>query len=459
GLYKYNRVPKNHMAAEADNNTWAWYAGGKGAHFSGGLNSILNPKTLDLWGIAHELGHINQTRPGLKWTGTTEVTNNIHSAYVIYLLTPNNCRLEKEQTNDAYYSGIETGTGSGKSNSMIGGRFNAYLNNAIMKSQVWLFQYGSDNVKTASAESDWTVGGDFFVRFAPMWQLTLYYNVARPDKKDWWGDVAEKVRNTNESGLNGGKLQVNFMKNTCDAVGEDLTDFFRNAGMLRTFSKNVDDYGVANITLTAADSASVVSYVASKGYPKPESPVIYYLSANNVHVFRDKLALEGTTGAGCSPVLTAANDYQKYVTIDHAVWKNAVVFETYAGAELVRISMVGSGYANNSKTRVYFPNNATSIYAVAWDGSKKLVYGEANKITENYNKNISITPNPTNEKIQMNGFKGSANFILTDLSGKKLMSQTILENESVPVSFLSNGIYIGHIVTSEGNASKKIIKN
>lgn len=38
------------------------------------------------WVLGHEIGHSNQTRPGLKWTGTTEVTNNIMSMDVsIYL--------------------------------------------------------------------------------------------------------------------------------------------------------------------------------------------------------------------------------------------------------------------------------------------------------------------------------------------------------------------------------------
>lgn len=34
------------------------------------------------WGPAHEVGHSNQTRPGLKWFGMTEVTNNICSMYI-----------------------------------------------------------------------------------------------------------------------------------------------------------------------------------------------------------------------------------------------------------------------------------------------------------------------------------------------------------------------------------------
>ena len=34
------------------------------------------------WGPAHEVGHCNQTRPGMKWSGLTEVTNNLTALHV-----------------------------------------------------------------------------------------------------------------------------------------------------------------------------------------------------------------------------------------------------------------------------------------------------------------------------------------------------------------------------------------
>lgn len=52
-------------------------------HFStmDNLCSVDQMKTNN-WGPAHEVGHSNQTRPGLKWFGMTEVTNNICSMYI-----------------------------------------------------------------------------------------------------------------------------------------------------------------------------------------------------------------------------------------------------------------------------------------------------------------------------------------------------------------------------------------
>jgi PKD repeat protein len=381
GLFKYNRVPKNHMYGEIDGGNWSWYAGGRGAHWSGGCESTLNPVKAknDCWGLAHELGHVNQMRPGLKWVGTGEVTNNVYSAWAKYLFsTTANRFLEVEKKNDAYYSESETG-GGGLGNEMEGGRFNAYFNNGIIKKQQWMCQYGPDAMTAVGPEKNWkNAEGDHFVKLCALWQLELYYQLVHPEKKDWYGIVAEKVRNTDESTLSEGELYVNFMKNTCDAVGEDLTDFFKAAGMLRTYDRLFGDYGYRQFTVTAADSAGVLSYVASKGYPKPETPVLHYITANSLDTYKNKLAMiGGAVGEGCTPMLAQSSSYQKYITVDHAVWKNVVVFETYADTKLIRISMVGSGYSDISKSRVYYPNEATAIYAVGYDGSKKMVYSSA----------------------------------------------------------------------------------
>lgn len=387
GLFKYNRVPKNHMhgwATEGDG-VFAWHHSSMGVLFKTNTYSTCDPtigKT-DLWGIAHEFGHANQIRPGIKWGGTGEVTNNMYSTWVMYTLSPLsqyptdiNNRMEFSNNNDAYYDGTETGTGYGKGNVIKGGVFNAYLNNGVLKQNPWIFQYGALNMKTSGTE-DWaTIGGDFFVRLCPLWQLELYYQVVHPEKKDWLADVAEKVRNTNETGFSDATLQLNFVKNVCDAVGEDLTGFFEKAGMLRPVNRSFDDYGTHTMTITADDVAAVKAYVAAKGYKQPDSPVIYYLSQNSADAFKNHLKVTGVAGNGCTytNVSSDLNGYQNYVTVDHSVWKNVAVFETYAGTELKRISMVGSGYTDNSKTRVYYPTGATAIYAVGYNGAKTLVY-------------------------------------------------------------------------------------
>ncbi|MGC3978594.1 MAG: M60 family metallopeptidase [Paludibacteraceae bacterium] len=45
------------------------------------LNESGNSRDM-IWVFGHEHGHVNQTRPGFKWPGMTEVTNNLHSLCV-----------------------------------------------------------------------------------------------------------------------------------------------------------------------------------------------------------------------------------------------------------------------------------------------------------------------------------------------------------------------------------------
>lgn len=355
GLDKWGRRPKNHMFARVTKD--GLFADGWGAGWYEGCMNELASTTKSLregvWAIAHEFGHVNQIRPGLKWVSTTEVTNNVYSVCARYKFYRENMPLEHERCND------------GNDNNVRGGRFNSYLNYGIIKGEQWLCQKGQDNMDP----SKYPYGGDHFVKLCPLWQLLLYYReIVGGEKRDWYGDVAEIVRNTDESQLTNGQLQLNFMRNTMDVVKEDLTDFFIKAGMLKPIDKELDDYARGQMTITQTDCDELVKY-ASK-YSKPATPVLYYLSANSQKAFKDKLAVEGTYNEG---VKVRNNGW---IVIDHDVWKNAVVFETYQGDELKYAAIVGTDSPDLSETKVCYPEGSTRIEAVSWDGKRILVYGE-----------------------------------------------------------------------------------
>ncbi|WP_185955179.1 M60 family metallopeptidase [Solitalea koreensis] len=414
GLYKYNRLYGNRMFGEADTKSFSWFAGSLGAHFSGSTNATCDPAGIlaNPWGVAHEFGHVNQIRPGLRWAGTAEVTNNIYSAVVNYQMAPQSSYLETKTVSDGYYNIEESGSGSVAGNSMPGGRYNAFLNNALLKKQVWLYQYGPDCGNGTTWQTTGTPA-DHFVKLIPLWQLVIYYQYVHPEKKDWFKDIAEKMRTEDQSGFSDGQLILNFMKNTCDAVKEDLTEFFTKTGMLRAVDRDMTDYGSYHITITVEDSIALSNYIRSKNYPKPESPVLQYLSINSLNAYKNKLAVQGTVpGEGCAYTFVSneLNGYKNYVTVDHSVWKNVAVYETYAGPALKRLTMVGSGFADNSKTRVYYPTGATSIYAVGWDGTRTLVYGVSVAIVEP--KAGTIEKNATTIKAKVEGNVSNVKFYI-----------------------------------------------
>ena len=354
GLKKYNLRPKNHMfAREVERGL---FADGWGAGFAYDcMDKLANVDRIHtgVWTIAHELGHVNQIRPGLKWVSTTEVTNNVYSVWSRYLYEPDYRNLEQERHND------------GDGNIVLGGRFNAYLNYGIVKGEQWLCQRGPDKMK------GYENGGDHFVKLCPLWQLQLYYAVAGQGnywgKADWYADVAQIVRNTDEKRLSNGELQINFMKNVCDVVKEDLSDFFIKVGMLKPIDKDMDDYSRAQLTIMEEQCREVVKHASH--YPKPASPVIYYLSAHSVDAFRKRLPVDGVYGRG----LSFGKDK---CTVSHEYWKNVAVFETYEGDELTHVSMVGTDSPDRSTTLLRFPEGSTRIEAVSWDGKRTLVYGK-----------------------------------------------------------------------------------
>lgn len=353
GLIKYKIRPKNRMLGRSIWNGFM-HADGMGAAFHyNTLNELADPDKLKkgAWGVAHEFGHVNQTRPGMKWVSTTEVTNNLFSIWTQYQLNPSYINLEDEPHND------------GDGNRVKGGRFNSYLNYAIVHGEQWLCQKGPDKMK------DYENGGDHFVKLCPLWQLQLFFMVARQSNPQFLPDIFEIVRKTDESKLSNGQMQLNFMKNVCDVTQIDMTDFFVTVGMLKPIDKDMDDYSRAQLTITQEDCDKLIAY--AKKYRKPSSPVVHYISRRSVDAYKNKLPVTGTYGQGVE------EKPNHTLIVSHDIWKNVTVFEAYKDDKLERITLVGTNYPeDNSATLVQYPDGCTRLEAVAWNGKRTLVFGK-----------------------------------------------------------------------------------
>ena len=353
GLVKYNREPKNHIFGRV---IWKGFmhADGIGAAFHDNtMKEVANVGKLrkSSWGVAHEFGHVNQVRPGMKWTGTTEVTNNIYSVWTQYLFNPDAPKLEREKLRD--YDGPK-----------IGGRITAYMESAFVHNQPWLTQAGNDRWDRERPR-DW--GGDHFVKLVPLWQLQLYFAVAGENNSwgnpDFYGDIFIRAIDApaSEKEEQASYYQLEFIKNACDAAQLDLTDFFEMSRMLYPIDLWVDDYTCSQMTITQADISNVKQY-ASK-YKKPETPVLHYITANSVDIYRNKSTLSGNSGNGFVKE-------EGKIVVDNELWENAVAFETYADEKLVKVAFVGAGSYDLKTTVVHFPEGATSVKAVGWDGER-----------------------------------------------------------------------------------------
>jgi hypothetical protein len=352
GLVKYQREPKNHMFGRV---IWKGFmhADGIGAAFHDNtMKNVANIPNLrrNSWGVAHEFGHVNQVRPHMKWVGTTEVTNNIYSVWTQYLYNPNDPKLEREALKDY-------------DERNIGGRITSYMESAFVHYQPWLTQAGPDRWQRERPR-DW--GGDHFVKLVPLWQLQLYFAVVGEGygwgNKDFYGDVFIKaIDNPIVKTDQDSYYQLEFVKNSCDVAKLDLTDFFAYSGILAPIDLIVDDYTVGKMKITTEDIQQIKSYASR--YPKPNTPVLHYLTANSVDIYKKQLPVSGTTGTGFE-----RQDHK--IILDNGLWKNAVAFETYAEDKLIKIAFRGAGSADVKTTTVYTPEGTTSVKAVGWDGRR-----------------------------------------------------------------------------------------
>ena len=364
GLVANNAVPVNRKLSRR---SWGgapnW--GGSSANFPNSEAEMLNEKNLlqSLWVFGHELGHGNQINPHMKMTGWGETTNNVYAASIFYKLgNKGNLRLEHESV-------------SRKQNdtepAVIGGRYNAYLNEAHVVKEQYLVHEGPDYKKGSMNGTG--LRGDHFVKLIPLWQLTLYFEHAGEGNSwhndNFWAPINWKAINDDRTNLSNGERFVNFMKNAMDSGKTDLTDFFENIGLLRVSDLSVDDYAVGQLVITQSQVDDVKQY--GKKYPKT-SAIIDYISANSVDAYKGKKSVEGSYNSGVKP---EKNGPGTGLRVDHNTWKNVTVFETYRNDELIDVSMVGSGSKDNSSTYVRYPNDATRLEAVSYDGKRTLVYG------------------------------------------------------------------------------------
>jgi hypothetical protein len=377
GLALFNREPANHQFARPVDS--GMFADGIGAAAAfGSFGEWVNADNFGFWGMAHELGHVNQVRPGLKWVGCGETTNNIYSAWVEHKLGSGYHRLEDEVTGVNDYSGTR------------GGRFETYLQEGVCKGISWQLQDGPDyhgnsneTVSVNGEDADGNNTGnvsttkrnyDHFVKVVPLYQLTLYTQEVGASK-DAYGKVIEGIRTYNENGMTNGQLQVKFMRSFCDSTHINFLPFFEKAGMLRPIHSYIEDYSAGWLIISDKMISDLKTYIAAKGYA--EAPAgLNYINGYNWKVFRDKGALaQATLNQGCSKLSNGR------VQVDANVWKNAVGFETYsADGTLLRCTMFGLGAAQQSSryTQVLWPSTtsekAAYIMAVGYDGTRIKCY-------------------------------------------------------------------------------------
>ena len=336
GLKKYDRMFKNRMYFNVMYTSYMYATSYRTAYNDNTMSELCNENKLvtsAIWGPAHEVGHCNQTRPGLKWLGTTEVTNNIMSEYIQTNIFGQPSRVQTENMN----------------NPKAPNRYSKAWNNILVG-------------KIAHAAE-----GDVFCKLIPFWQLQLYFGNAKgqtpeltEDKGGFYPEVYEHIR-TNPNLATPGLQQLEFVYIASLKSNTNLIDFFEKWGFLKPVDIKMDDYGSGTMRITEEDVNNLKTRVAALNLPACNE-AIEYITDNTVDVFKNKLAVVKGTATRTGNTLTMRN------------WKNVVVYEVRNNDANGDLICVSDGVLTPSTTASFDVatdwKDTYKVYAVSFDNTR-----------------------------------------------------------------------------------------
>lgn len=217
-----------------------------------------------IWGPAHEVGHVNQTRPGFKWQGMTEVTNNLHSIYV--QINVHNNHTPKVNTRLQ----MESMRGEG-----------GFVNRYEKAMNVYMVQKKPHNYNDADM--------DVFCKLIPMWQLHLYLTEVKErmgkGNNSFYADLYQEVRKDNATRTDG-EHQLKFVERVCEITQLNLENFFTSYGFLTPVDITIDDYGDGRVTVTQAQIDATLQRIRQFIAPVGAKE-FQYITDENVEMYKN----------------------------------------------------------------------------------------------------------------------------------------------------------------------------
>ena len=307
GYYKYNCKPRNRMYLHVMYHAYMYATWYHTAYVVSTAEAILDPAKMRnpksqgaAWGPSHEIGHMNQIRPGALWHGMTECTVNIPSEYITTYVFKQPSRLQEERMGDG------------------NNRYSLAFSH-IIAGETPFCSAGSTNSKDGVMQ-----GVDVFKQLVPFWQLELYFGrvLGRSPRLNadavsgFYPDLYEYFRRHDSPGTPG-LQQAEFAYAVSKVAGRDLTHYFERWGFFRAVNTIIDDYGKKPFVLTEVEANAVKNRIASLHLPK-EDIALEYITDNNAHLYKDKPSIiEGSKASINSQSVKISG------------WKNVVAFEVY----------------------------------------------------------------------------------------------------------------------------------
>lgn len=336
GLERYGKMFNNRMCFTVMYTSYMYSTSYHTAYHDDTLAELCDETRLttsSCWGPAHEVGHSNQTRPGLKWLGTTEVTNNILSQYIQTTVYGQDSRVQTENMGDAANPN----------------RYTKAWNSIMVK------------------EAPHATEDDVFCKLIPLWQLELYFGkvlgrtpMQQSDHGGFYADCFEWVR-THDDLPTAGDQQLEFVYIASACAKMNLMDFFEKWGFLTPVDATIDDYGTGQMTVTEQMADRLRARVEALGYPAP-TVALEYITDNNYETFRQQKSVVAGTAERSGRTLTMTG------------WQNVIVYEVRDGGPDGALIHVSDGMLRPSTTATFDVPAAWQpswkVYAVQYDNKR-----------------------------------------------------------------------------------------
>ena len=342
GLEKYDKMFKNRIYLNVMYHSFMYATAYHTAYNQSTMGDVCDPnvlKTTGCWGPAHEIGHCNQTRPGVKWIGLTEVTNN--TEYVQTTIFGQPSRIQTEDMGAVYRN-----------------RYSKAWNGIIVP-------------KASHADfKNLDDSDDVFCKLVPFWQLELYFGkvlgrtpLQQSDRGGFYPDVFEYARTKDYGGMSEGQIQMDFVYNCCVAAQVNLLDFFEKWGFLTPVDRSIEDYDTKTLKVTEEMVDELKKKVENLGYDKLQNIALEYISDNTWELYKNKPeVISGTNATRSGNTITIKN------------WQNVVAYEVKD--QTGKLVFVSSGETTSSTTDMF-------TLSGNWDSSYKLyAVSAAGKRTE-----------------------------------------------------------------------------
>jgi len=252
GWEKEGFFPKNHILARVNYQYFMFRDGDGMAFVDGAMEKVADPQkviTTEIWGIAHEMGHVFQMYPQMTWTGMTEVSNNILTMYCQNKLGNKSRLVEESRYKDAKEHILDKGIS-----------YLAFPGKAPKDADI----YGEDGKST-----------NVFERLVPFWQLYLYFK--EQGYEDFYPDLMIAMRKQEPLGGNDpNKNYLNmleFCRLACVVSKTDLTEFFQRWGFFYVGEINVVNYYPCTYQVTQNEIDNLKAEIAGMKLPKPTKDI------------------------------------------------------------------------------------------------------------------------------------------------------------------------------------------